>query len=233
MQREMKRKIGLVVGAATIGGEIANLRELVTDRKRKGIDCIIAADGGMNFFVAEGICPDLWIGDMDSAEDSLEEKVVEVFPQLERRTCSPIKDDTDLAIALNIIFEEEGCEEVYVYGGLGGSRMDHSIANIQLMHHYKESGKRVRMFGQNTEMFVLKNEDIQFDGNEEGYISVLSLTDESEVDIKGLFYEYSGLLKNSYALGVSNEFCGKEATICVKKGMVLVIKTDKTRQNIK
>ena len=91
------------------------------------------------------------------------------------------------------------------------------------MHHYKLSGIDVKMRSGNVNMYCLKDEKRVFDENNKGYISFFSLTDESEVTLIGLAYDYDGTLKNSYALGVSNEFTGKPASIEVKRGVVLVV----------
>lgn len=215
--------IGIVVGAVPISNERAKLLQLIKENNGKSF--VIAADGGIKFFLDEKIAPDLWIGDMDSSTNELIEKVDREFSNLASRTCSPIKDDTDLAIALKIIFEEMKYDKAIVFGGIGGVRFDHSIANIQLMHHYKACGMNVEMYGSNVKMEVLMDEEVHYGEGEEGYISVFSLTDEVNIDISGLFYEYTGTLKNTYALGVSNEFCNRKASISVKNGTALIVRT--------
>jgi len=217
-------KTGIVVGAAPVRRERSKLIDFLKKCKQ-GVDCVIAADGGISFFLEENLRPDMWIGDMDSSEKGIEGKVEAAFEDIDIRTCSPIKDDTDIALAVRILVEEKNCQEVYIFGGMGGDRIDHSMANIQLMHHYKEKGRMLRVFSENSELFLLADETADFDENQTGTISVFSLTDESIVEIEGLFYEYKGIIKNTYALGVSNEFCGKKSKIKVIKGRVLVIKT--------
>ena len=48
-----------------------------------------------------------------------------------------------------------------------------------------------------------------------------------KVSIKGLFYEYEGELKNSFALGISNELCGRKASIAVTGGTLLLVQSEK------
>jgi thiamine pyrophosphokinase len=59
----------------------------------------------------------------------------------------------------------------------------------------------------------------------EGYISVFSLSSESRgVTIKNLKYTVDDFTLCSYKpIGVSNEFLGKESTITVEDGALLVV----------
>ena len=60
---------------------------------------------------------------------------------------------------------------------------------------------------------------------EKGYISVFSLSDVSKgVRIKNLKYELDNYeLKNTFPLGVSNEFINKKASIEVDDGCLIII----------
>lgn len=225
MNKRIMKKIGILVGAAPIEEERAKLTELLS----KENVYTVAADGGIGFFIENHIEPDEWIGDMDSADAGFTGLVRQMFPTLKEDTCSPIKDDTDTAIGVEILFANN-CDEVYIFGGMGGARPEHGIANIQLMHHYAQYGKKIYIYSGNSEYYILSNETKHFSEDEKGYISVFSLTDLSEVDLRGLFYEYSGKLTNAYALGVSNEFCNRPASISVSEGIVLVIRSGKKQK---
>ena len=58
-----------------------------------------------------------------------------------------------------------------------------------------------------------------------GYVSVFAHSERVEgVWLKGLKYELQdAVLTNSYPLGVSNELIGKEASISVKNGTLLIV----------
>lgn len=220
----MKKKLGVLVGAAPLGAERGELEELVKqDSVYK-----IAVDGGIVFFLESRIRPDYWLGDMDSSKEkdvlSGKTKSTELFlSKIKSTQVSPIKDDTDMAMAVNHAFET-GCDEVIIYGGTGGARMAHTFANLQLLHHFAKEGKKVTMVSERNRLFVLCDGKIEFPKKADGLISVFSLSDISEgVSIKGLFYEFEGILTNDRALGVSNEFCGKTALIEVKKGALLIV----------
>lgn len=134
-----------------------------------------------------------------------------------------VKDDTDMALGLNKAFEA-GCDEVFIFGGMGGSRASHSFANVQLMHKFAAAGKKITMFTESGKMSVLHNTSIEYPESAKGFISVISLSDTSkDVAIEGFFYEYHGDLTNQVPLGVSNEFIGKKSRVAVGRGTLLVI----------
>jgi len=219
---ENRYKLGILVGAAPIGNIGGVLKSLLTENDRRYI-YVVAADAGMRFFLEEGLQPDIWIGDMDSAGDRLVADVRKQFPELLVNTCSPIKDDTDTALGLRLLVEK-GCKECMVFGGVGGKREDHTIANIQNLHYWAKRDVHVTMMSDMGNMMVLRNDAVRFEERDGGDISVISLTDVSKnVQIRGLFYEYSGDLTNDVALGVSNSFNGNAAEISVEDGSLLII----------
>lgn len=220
-------KIGIVVGAAPIKKEKDYLIHLIRNSKEA---YIVAADGGIEFFLKESeIEPNEWIGDMDSTDSKriLVRDVKNAFPNLVIKTCSPIKDDTDMAIGLKIL-AEQNCKSCYIFGGVGGDRFDHTFANIALMYGYAKKHIDVKLVSNDSIIHVLNSEgevvSLNYEKRDSGIISIFSLTDKTEiVKIEGLFYEYEGPLYNYKALGVSNEFCGKPARLTVKDGAILII----------
>lgn len=108
-----------------------------------------------------------------------------------------------------------------------GGRLDHTLANIQLLASLAEKGCEGVIFGEGYGITALKNGKITLSGKKGEYVSVFSLTDISEgVDLKGLKYELSDYtLRNTFPLGVSNEFTDKTAIISVRKGTLAVYYT--------
>jgi thiamine pyrophosphokinase len=215
-------KIGILVGAAPLGRESTFLEKRIRESREKYY--LVAADGGIAFFDKIGCRPDVWIGDMDSAE--CHKRAEEPASDLAKENCIllPIeKDDTDMAAAVEQAYTK-GCREILIFGGIGGARLSHTLANIQLMLCYEKKGCHIRMIGNQTHMEVLSDGEKVFSKNMRGTISVLALTDVAEnVEIMGLQYEYSGNLSNECALGVSNAFIGKESRIRVRKGALLLV----------
>ncbi len=178
-------------------------------------DYFICADGGYKFKDSFNKEPDLVIGDYDSLGFVPEEENKVVLP------CE--KYFTDMHFAVN-----EGLKKGYkafrIYGAMGGERQDHSLANIQLLHYIADLGGVGAIIDGKRIYSVIKDSIISLPQKDTGYISVFSLTDISEgVFIKGLKYELEDYnMKNTLAIGVSNEFIGKIASVSVRRGALLI-----------
>ena len=182
-------------------------------------DLVIAADGGFQYLQEEGIWPDVLLGDFDSLEyEPRHEHLIRH---------SPIKDDTDMALAAAYGMEQ-GCERFFIYGGLGG-RLDHTIANIQLLAGLSRKGMEVYLLGEGIVVTAITNESIAFDEMAEGMISVFCLGETATgVFERGLKYGLEDAsLTCDRALGVSNEFTGMKSSIEVDKGTLLILWDEK------
>ncbi len=180
-------------------------------------DFVIAADAGYDYLLQSGVKPDLVIGDFDSRDGKIpSEKNVITLPVM--------KDDTDIAAAFKEGWKR-GYREFHIFGSMGGSRFAHTVANVQLISNIAEMGGKAWLYGGNEITTAIHNSCISFGKENEGYISIFSMSDVSEgVTIKGLKYTLDDYeLKNTIALGVSNEFIGEDSEISVKKGTLLVV----------
>lgn len=179
-------------------------------------DLVIAADAGYRYCLEEEIMPDLLIGDFDSMEKPLD------FPHVERRPIE--KDDTDTMLALKVGISR-GCNTFYIYGGLGGKRLDHALANLQSLLYLRRRGAAGYLYGENFVWTVVENETLNIPCSvENGLLSVFSLTERAEgVTLSGLRYPLEGaVLKAEFPLGVSNHFAADKAMIRVHNGALLV-----------
>lgn len=178
-------------------------------------DIVIAADGGYKYLQSANIAPDIIIGDFDSlGETPPFENVIKL---------NPVKDITDMYAAVDVGIEK-GFKKFEIYGATGG-RIDHSVANIQLLASLSKKGFNACVKNKKTLITAVTNGAISFDSSFSGYISVFSYTDICEnVCISGLKYSLeNAALKNDFALGVSNEFIGEESCISVGKGTLLIV----------
>lgn len=178
-------------------------------------DFIIAADKGLLYLQNLDITPNLVIGDFDSLGHTPNGRNIIVLP------CE--KNDTDMgaAVAEGVM---RGYKNFILYGASGG-RADHTLANIQLISSLSRRGMTAIIDARKTSFTSITNGRIIFDENAKGMISVFSHSDiSSGVTISGLKYELkNGTLKNTYALGVSNEFVGKMSEISVAQGTLTVV----------
>lgn len=176
-------------------------------------DLLICADGGYLYAAKLGLKVDLLVGDFDSLKD--------IPLDVETVKLNKIKDETDLYIAI-----EEGIKRGYqtfdIYGALGG-RIEHTIANIQILVNLKSKGLTAKLINDKTIVEILSTGTYIY--NERcGYISLFSYTKESKITIKNLLYEVNNkTISNEFPLGIDNEFIGKESTVTVHNGLVLSI----------
>lgn len=177
-------------------------------------DLIIAADDGLRHLQRLDIHPDVILGDFDSLGYIPEG--ANVFPVE--------KDDTDAMLAIRHGLKL-GFREFIIYGGMGGSRLDHTVANLQSLQYLAEHGARGYLVSQDYLITVMKEETVAFPPSAEGILSVFCLGADAEgVTLTGLQYPLTnGTLTSSFPLGASNHFTGQAATVTVEKGCLLLI----------
>ncbi len=193
----------VILCAGEIGGDILPLEQ---------DDLLIAADGGYTHTRVLGLAPHIVLGDFDSL--GYVPEGAQVHPKE--------KDDTDAMLAVKLGLSK-GYKEFYIYGGMDGPRVDHTMANFQLLYYLSERGAKGYLIGVRQNAAVI-TDSIAFAAEQTGTVSVFCLGQEALVDIEGLKYSLKdGLLQPSFPLGVSNQFIGEKGKITVKKGTVLVI----------
>jgi thiamine pyrophosphokinase len=175
---------------------------------------IIAADGGARHTETLGITPNIVLGDFDSL--GYAPAGAEIFPVE--------KDDTDAMLAIKKGLAL-GCREFVLYGSLDGPRLEHTVANFQALQYLADRGAKGTLVGLRQIVTLIQNDTLHFSARFEGYVSVFCLgSDARGVDIRSLQYEVeNATLTAGFPLGVSNRFVGKEATISVRDGSLLLI----------
>ena len=202
----MKNKTCYIVGA----GENYGL-----DFTTEVGDLVIAADGGLAYLQAQGITADITIGDFDSlAQKPMQPNVI---------TLSSQKDDTDMSAAIREGIKR-GHKTFQIYCGTGG-RVEHTIANIQMLGYLSQNKMRGYLIDRNTIMTAVTNSSISFANSHRGYISIFSFSEKSTgVCLKGLKYKLEdAIMTNTYPIGVSNEFIGVESTVFVSEGTLIIV----------
>lgn len=175
---------------------------------------VIAADRGLDIALEAGIKSDLVVGDFDSAKSEVPEGV-------ECVKVSPIKDDTDAMLAAHFALKY-GCNELRFFCAIGG-RIDHTVANIQMLYHFKMRGISGVLFGDDTRLFLLSDESVEIP-KYDGYLSVFAYEKNVIVSESGVRYPITNHpLTNDMPIGVSNEIAGDKAVITVHSGTALVL----------
>jgi len=182
---------------------------------------IIACDAGICHARSAGIVPNLIVGDFDSYTGELEADIPII------RTPSE-KDDTDTMLAVKLAIEK-GFDDICIVGGTGG-RLDHMIANLSTLGYIALHGCKASMYDRKNRLFTVKDSSVEIKKCENCYLSIFSITDHSEgVTLEGVKYKLKdAVFENCFPLGVSNEFEGDTAFIEVKKGILLVVISEKS-----
>ncbi len=192
-------------------GSFFGLREM----PRPG-DLQIAADAGLRLCRELGRTPDLVLGDFDSMDVS-EAPADALHVPVE-------KDDTDTGLALREGLRR-GCREFFIYGGTGGRRLDHTLANLQSLAFLRENGARGWLYDRDFVYTVIKNETLTLRREVDwGLVSLFALGDRARgVTLTGLQYPLDHAeLTCAFPLGVSNHFAEERAAVTVEDGLLLV-----------
>ena len=177
-----------------------------------------ACDGGYKYFLKAGVEPDLLVGDFDTLD------IDQINNPKEIIRLNPVKDDTDTFFVLKELMRR-GFDEFHLYG-CSGKKLDHTIANIELLHFLSVHKKKVFLYTEDNKnvLFNLRNGEISFKDDASGTISIFSISQKSHgVTLKNLKYTLDDYTLDSYTpLGISNEFIGKKAFVKVEKGTLLI-----------
>ena len=178
-------------------------------------DTVIAADAGYAACHREGLRPDLVVGDFDSSSPPAGEKLLRLPVE---------KDDTDTLRALREGLAL-GCRDFVIYGGTGGTRPDHTLANLQCLLFLASHGARGKMYGDGVLWQTVCRERIDFPAGKRGTLSLFCLGEEARgVCLRGLKYELeNGTLRADFPLGVSNSFTGRAASVSLREGCLLMM----------
>ena len=178
--------------------------------KKQG-DLLIAADGGYSK-IEDKASIDLIVGDFDSLGYVPDGNVLKLKKE---------KDETDTDVAAEYA-AKKGADEIVFYACLGG-RPDHALANLQLGVRLAGRGVKVRFVSKDFTVYLINCAALYLPARESGRVSVFSPDTTEGVTIKGLKYTADGItLTNKTALGVSNEFIGKDAEISAEKGTLII-----------
>lgn len=200
---------------ALVGASDFNAEHFMAAYGAGAFDGVIAVDGGFASLARAGVTPDVALGDFDSLGYVPEGVPVRTFPAE--------KDASDMELALEEAIAR-GAGAVEVYGALG-RRLDHTLANLQLLASFAERGLSVRAVGDDSRIaFLVGPGELRAEGEAGGIVSVFSLTDVScGVTEEGLKWELDAVtLTNRTSWGLSNEFTGTPARIAVERGTLAI-----------
>ena len=185
----------------------------------KAEDYVIAADRGYDSLMAYGVTPDLVVGDFDSLGHTPS------HPNVIQLPCA--KDDTDMVFALRKGLDL-GYRRFVLLGGVGG-RLEHTLANLQILDWLTTQGAQGFLAGEKTVATALRGGTLVFPNTMTGYLSVFCNSGTARgVTLAGLKFPLEDAdLTGSFPVGVSNEFLGQSAQVSVREGSLLLLWEEK------
>lgn len=186
-------------------------------------ELVIAADSGAASALRFGCVPSILVGDLDSLDgdtlDQLKERGTDIIQV-------PVeKDETDTELALNVAVEQ-GATSITLLGALGGSRLDHSVANILLLIAF--DSVPLWIVDGPTVCWLLRGPgSMPIRGHKGDLLSLFPVTsDVTGVRTSNLYYTLRGeSLKPGKTRGVSNMLTQPDGEVSLESGALLLIQT--------
>ncbi len=188
-------------------------------RLLQGCSLIVCADGGALYAKKMNIQPHAIIGDFDSCSrefaDSFEGAEVIQYPSE--------KDKTDTQLAVEYVISK-GEKNIMLLGATG-TRIDHTMANLNLLLLIMKSGAKGEIINEYNRAFIIKDKiHIKDKG------SMVSLIpyggDVKGVTLKGFKYPLNEFtIKKGESIGVSNVLEQETGEICIQEGVLLIVQS--------
>lgn len=203
------------------GGDCLALTTLVKMIRESSL--VVAADSGAEHLLRAGTVPDAVIGDLDSCDRSVIERIKETKAEIILLPTEKNVTDTEAAIDYCI---NKGYKHIDVVCAMRGKRIDHLFGSVFLLPKYLKKRARVRLVDDNKRFIEAIDTEISFSGQEGTFVSIIPLSSGvSGVTTKGLKYPLEdAALSQGNTLGISNEIVSERVMISVKEGVLLIIK---------
>lgn len=198
------------------------------------VGLVIAADGGARHAEPLGLTLDLWVGDGNSIGEAGLAALDAAGVPLERARPDKDESDTELAMLAAI---HRGVTGIVILGALGGTRIDHALANIDLLAHPDLDGRAVTILGAGARIGLIRAPgpagdavERQFAGRRGDVVSLLPIGPGVEgVTTDGLAYPLADEpLPIGRTRGLSNVRVADEARVSVRRGLLLVVESPAT-----
>lgn len=189
-------------------------------------DFIICTDGGYDIAKKNKIRPHLLLGDFDSVSGDYDSLARNLSHKIDILKFNPEKDFTDLDLALKEAYRRR-FSHVEIWGGLGG-RLDHTVANLQILTHYSRQFEALQILDGRNRCFVFYGDPQKthtIPRQESSYLSLFSMSEQCcGLSISGVKYPLQDhILTRTFPLGVSNEFTDTQAELTLTDGTLLVV----------
>ncbi|HEX9738194.1 MAG TPA: thiamine diphosphokinase [Candidatus Limnocylindria bacterium] len=185
-------------------------------------DLIIAADGGADWLDAVHVAPHRLVGDLDSADPAVVERLGAAQVPVERHPSD--KDASDLELSLAAA-ARAGADEIVVLGALGGV-LDHLLANVLLLGSDAAADREVRLVHGATSARLLSGPArVELRGPPGSRVSLLAVGQAAVgVTTQGLRWPLvDDQLEAGSSRGLANAVVAVPAEVSLSAGRLLVI----------
>ena len=213
-------KQGIIIS----GGDINHAFALDT-LKAVEPEVLIGVDKGLQFLYENRVMPTHVVGDFDSVPPHIIE-YYETETQVPIRRFQPEKDASDTEIALRLALEL-GVNILWILGATG-TRLDHVMANIQILSIAHAQGVKAYLLDAHNRISLEEHEVLLSKSRRFGdYFSVFPFGSVVEqLSIEGAKYPLSGYrLCPDSSMCVSNEWKDEEVKITFPQGKILLMET--------
>lgn len=196
-------------------------------RRLDDVQLVVAADGGATGLDRAGRRVDILVGDLDSVDPGLVDRLAAAGTSIERHPIDKDASDTELALEAAL---GRGATQITVLGALGGDRLDHELANILLLAD-AAMGPHVRLVRSGTTVrSVGDGRELEIEAPPGSTVTLLPIGGEaSGVTACGLRWPLeAATLRIGRSRGLSNVVTEAGASVRVGRGTLLVVETEST-----
>lgn len=199
----------------------------------EGIGLVIAADGGARHARTLGVDIDLWVGDGDSLGDAGIAELAARGVAIERWATDKDRTDTELAV-LAAVQRDEG---VVIVGAMGGERIDHALANVNLLALAELTGRVACIYTPAARIRLMRGDDQRGSGSWTSLtgatgdlVSLLPIGGAADgVSTRGLAYPLlDESLHEGSSRGLSNVVTAVDAAVTLRRGSLLIVESPAT-----
>lgn len=211
----MDREILVVAGGYA---DLDFLRCVIDEKERY----IIGVDRGLESLDALGVKADLAVGDFDSVPQHIKD----IYDEGHIIKLNPQKDYTDTHVAVKEALKRKP-ETVILVGATGG-RLDHMLANINLLSICTKENVQAFMLDKKNKIRIIDRPvSIKKTCQYGVYVSLVPFTDKvTGITLNGFKYKLTDktLVRNE-TIGISNEIEREEGFITFESGELMVIES--------
>lgn len=185
-------------------------------------ELIVAADGGAEWLDAQGIAPHVVVGDLDSADPALIDRLAAARVSIQRHPVDKDASDLELGVAAA---RKVGADDIVVLGALGGA-LDHLLANVLLLGSTALAGRSIRLVHGSTSVRVLTGPaDAELNGAPGVRVSLLAVGPAAEgVTTRGLRWRLAAeRLEPGSSRGLANVVETAPAGVSLATGRLLIV----------